>query len=255
MIFWFLFLRKNNQRFIWFIAAVLSTVLIIVYGARGSLLVLVLLGIFIILFDQRIRLSTKILSVSITGIASWLIAKYDLVSYIVEYIYVTLDIKSYAMLKYRNLLESSFVATSSGRDTIYIEVWNQFLENMLFGNGISVSQIEFGYASHNFVLQILIETGIVGLLAWLVVWAILGFKYIQVSRDKDYYFFLVVTLILVSAFGRLLVSSDMWLRPEFWFVMAMLMKVKFVETADNLSDRGFIYEKSRAHVDGVRTNQ
>lgn len=56
----------------------------------------------------------------------------------------------------------------SGREILWKNAWHAFLENPIMGMGIDSFQTRYGLDTHNIFLQILCETGLVGLGAFLI---------------------------------------------------------------------------------------
>jgi hypothetical protein len=88
-------------------------------------------------------------------------------------------------------------------------------------------QIYTDFTAHNIILQILLESGsywFIGLVITLVGRYLC--KYIKISKLNETGYYRIITLFFAVSLGRLLVSSDMWLRPEYWFVFSFIWGIK-----------------------------
>ncbi len=227
MMFFYGFFNEKKYRPIWLILTGISTILTTIYGSRGPLLVLIIFIGLLFLFSKQVKKSVKMLVVILGSISTFIIYQYQLVTRLLDYIYFDLQVRSYALAKFRMQLSDGLAASSSGRDRIYENIIKLIKEKPWFGSGIGTTQLEIGMTSHNIFLQILVEAGIFGFLIWLIFWIFLSKRYLNLSYLKDTGYFRVVTLIIASATGRLLISSDLWLRPEYWFVISLLINFNY----------------------------
>lgn len=224
---------KSKIKFMcWLSLFFLSSFLAFIYGSRGAMLVLLIAMLFYIYFNKR---CDKYIST-----AKWLLPVTAVVSYrfmesILLFFAVNLGISSYALTKFSMTFSRGFWEASSGRYRIYSRVMEYFQENILFGRGVAYTQVlagSTGSTAHNVFLQILVEGGIILMIVWLCVWLYSLVKYIKVSEYENGYFE-VITLIVASALGRLLFSSDMWLRPEYWLALSMLLTFSKKKTIED----------------------
>lgn len=85
------------------------------------------------------------------------------------------------------------------------------LSNLLFGKKIGFIENEIGTYTHNFIIQFLIEGGIVYLLL-LFIFLYYFFKHFFIKNDNLIYIFLLTSSLL-----PLMLSNVYWLNPLFWF--------------------------------------
>lgn len=113
----------------------------------------------------------------------------------------------------RAVLTEGIVTTSVGRPAVWIESWQRILEQPLLGygpEGFAIAGVTKGFFAqpHNFVLQILLESGVIGLLATIAFCWVLFAKRLKAvalsRRDRslgDEEAGLVATLAGFFAFG------------------------------------------------------
>lgn len=227
MMFIYAYFNEKKYKPIWLTLTGISTILTTIYGSRGPLLVLIIFIVLLLLFSKQIKRRIKTLMIILGSILTFAIYQYQLLIRLLDYIYFDLKVRSYALAKFRMQLSQGLAAASSGRDQIYERIFELIRENPWFGRGIGTPQLELGMTTHNIFLQILVESGIFGLLLWIVCWILLSKKYIRLSYLEDTGGFKVATLIIASSMGRLLISSDLWLRPEYWFAISLLINFDY----------------------------
>lgn len=108
-----------------------------------------------------------------------------------------------------SVVSDTLLEGDNGRQMLYIQAINIFNNNPLMGSGIGGFHAITGDAwPHNFVLEMLCETGLLGTIGMLVVVIyVLSTKHIKllyVTRSGMFFF-----LVLLTLFVRVMVSSDL----------------------------------------------
>ena len=223
IMFLFAFFDKKEHKLLWLLATITSFLLTVAYGSRGALVVFFVLGLFVFLFSKRIPLSSKLTIMALGILIVILVIRYDLIVKTIDYVYYDLGVKTYALIKFRKMFTRGFWEASSGRDKIYKRLWSHIVQKPTVGNGIGFAQKVSGFTSHNLFLQVLLESGLIGLLLWSCIWVYSIKKYKNMAIQKENGFYKITTLLISVSLGRLLFSSDIWLRPEYWFTLSMLI--------------------------------
>lgn len=226
IMFLFALFDKEDQKIGWLLALLTSFILTVMYGSRGALVVFLVLGLLLFLFSKRIKFANKIKILVFGVLIIMLVLKYNLIVRTIDYLYHNLGIETYALMKFRRMFDGGFWDASSGRDRIYKRLLSHIKEKPTIGNGIGFAQKVSGFTSHNLFLQVLIESGLIGLLIWICLWiyCIKKYKFMAIQNEDGFY--KIATLLISVSLGRLLFSSDYWLRPEYWFVLSMLINFK-----------------------------
>lgn len=196
----------------------------VIYGSRGTIVVLLLFGLLHLLSSRKISVLQKASFLTVSGFTAALVIKFDLLLHILNFIKLNLHIDTYTLTKIEMALSKGIVASSSGRELVYARALEHIADKLWLGNGIFYHAAMYGGWPHNILLQILLESGILGLMIWIIIGAYCVRSYIKMAADDHLAMHKVTTMILALAFGRLLFSSDMWLRPEYWYVISMLIK-------------------------------
>jgi len=110
---------------------------------------------------------------------------------------------------------------SSGRGKIYIDSIGVFLDKPLFGGRFLFFD---GTYAHNFILDILMSTGLFGMAIFLVffknsVGEIIMIKKSSSINSSTYWVYLILIQYIVFAFF----SCSLYDTPEFWYLIAMTM--------------------------------
>lgn len=198
-----------------FLCSLLS---MIVFGARGAQLTFVLFFLVSFLFLSRVRFIWKLLisAVILVGIFALPYLLTQLISILDQY-----GVSSYPIAKYKEILSGTdFIDTSSGRNFLYEYAYLRILEHPLLGNPFNSCYVDTGgdfYYYHNVFLDLLVNYGVfitggMILLLVYVLWSI----FTRGTLDEKY----LIAILFVVPFGRLVVSSSFWLRPEFWLFLS-----------------------------------
>jgi len=227
IMFFYAALNQKNDKLLWARLWLISLILTIVYGSRGTIIVFVLLGVQLLIFSERFSKLQKLLISSSAIVTSGIFYKSNMFKNILDYIYIEIGIKTISITKLRMIFYAGMGEASSRRDEIYAYVWESIKQSPIIGNGIGHSQLNIGFAAHNIFLQIVLELGLLGLLIWISIWIHSFKKYKKINQTDDMKLFLVVNLLIALVAGRLLVSSDMWLNPMFWLVLSILFNFRY----------------------------
>lgn len=198
-----------------FLCSLLS---MIVFGARGAQLTFILFFLVSFLFLSRVRFIWKLLIsvVILIGVFALPYLLTQLISILDQY-----GVSSYSIAKYKELLSGTdFIDTSSGRNFLYEYAYLRILEHPLLGNPYNSCYVDTGgdfYYYHNVFLDLLVNYGVfitggMILLLVYVLWSI----FTRGTLDEKY----LIAILFIVPFGRLVVSSSFWLRPEFWLFLS-----------------------------------
>lgn len=198
----------NNSR-ISLLNGIFISCLIFIWGSRGCLLVIAL---FMFMYGCKKHPTKTFIYLGIILLCSGF-----LISNLSNLIDI-LPVESYKLRKMSMTLDEGLLAASSGRDVLYEFYWNKFREN-LWGAGVGcMYQFDMNYP-HNIFIQVAVEFGVIGLitLCFYTLYAL----WVIFRQDGNLSLYLIMLFALT--FGRLMVSSNFWDRPEFWFLMSLVL--------------------------------
>ena len=131
---------------------------------------------------------------------------------------------SIATSGFGRILNTIETGESSGRDWVYDSAWAAIAERPFFGHGLGSVYFEMGYYAHNFFLDAMVETGIVGCIFWVVILAkVIRNLVLMVKKDRTDYIWAVIFLdgFMMSMFS----GYYLIIVPIAW-VMAFLVQYR-----------------------------
>lgn len=168
-----LFFWKRQGRSFFILTSVLSVVLVILSGSRGSM---ISVGLAVITFFLVERVKVK--KMAVFGVISCII-----LGIIFAYTAVGKKaLESYQLRVGKLLLEEGY---TSGRGVLYYRAYKLGLEKPIFGAGLAAFPgLGLGVYPHNFFLEIFCEGGIVGLAAIMFTFLFL-LRYLWKNRENS----------------------------------------------------------------------
>lgn len=215
---------------------VLSSIEIFVYGARGAFFSLVLFLALDIFIVNGKRLFTNICFILVAVVAYFNIVP------ILDLLYeisLKIGIGSYAIAKYRMQLSDGWAVASSGRNKLYSTAIEKIKEHPFVGNPIDES-LEDGEYVHNLFLQLAQDFGLIALCV-LIVFLVYTLFLMMNSKISNNSRVLLAVLFAISI-GRLMFSSIIWQRPEFWMFICFSMCI---------GSKKETYQVSNYHLNGM----
>lgn len=206
----------NSKSFSNLFLFILSILELIVFGARGSFASFLAFAALYFIFFSNLRRRWKIsLSVALYIVFLSLSRLIGLMSYAME----RLGVSTYSTEKYIALIEGEDLAsTSSGRDMLYSIAWEKFMDSPIVGTPLNTCKEITGFDYyHNIFLDILANFGIF-IFLFFCIFLIVKFYRAYCSNQKEIQATFLILFII--PFGRLLLSSSFWLRPEFWLYLS-----------------------------------
>ncbi len=226
------------KKILWIGLAFISTLLLTIYGSRGAFLVVLIFITVKVFFSSKMNILKKFFLVAIVGVFGYFTIEGEILGRFLTFLSSDLIKYSYAIEKFNMMITGGIAYSSSGRNLIYYNLFKQIINYPLWGRGIGYSQIATGYTAHNIFLQILVESGLWGLCFWSTIWGISFYKYYKIKKFSKFGVCRIISLLAIASIGRLLISSDMWLRPEYWFSVSLLLNF-----SNRLNrERRFLYE-------------
>lgn len=215
--------EKKNRALIALNAIIIATgsLLILLYGARGSVLVLI-----IFFFLDRVFLNKKntIRNGILFSGAVLLYMNAVPILDLLETISINIGIYSYSITKFKMQISGGFEYAGSGRAYLFTTAIEKIKQSPFIGNPILMDD-EGGEYAHNLFLQVGEDFGVIAIV--IVVFFILYILVVLWSKKKLYYQEKLICLMLFSiSVGRLMFSSTLWRRPEFWMLVAFIITCK-----------------------------
>lgn len=216
-LFFFLIESKPKTKFLYLLSFSLSFVLLMAWGSRGTLLA-IMLFFFIYLIKNKNWVLLIISFLLVILLWSFLM---DIMEGIVSFVSEITGAKKIESILKVVSGEVELMDSSSGRTVLYERSLDLFFQNP-FGNGVgywATDPIMNGLYPHNIFLQVASELGIIGLVALLMLLGLSAVRITLLNSDA----FLFWAMLFSITYGRLLVSSTFWERPEFWLLTGAVL--------------------------------
>ena len=186
-------------------------------GGRGGLVLLIL---YLLLFlYKKIQLQKNNI-ISITSI----------ILSIVLFIFIIQQFNIFNTAGFYRLLET-FHQGDSNRAILQAAALQSFYDSPIWGHGIGSIFFEIGTYSHNFITDIMVELGIIGLILILVMLAIC-MKFL--IKNANNYNSLFITIIFIYAL-TLNTFSGYWLANHLlWFVFGYIISIRKINLGHNI---------------------
>ena len=207
-----------------------STVETIVYGSRGVLVVIVAFIAIDILLIYRNHRARNFLLILVGFIAAFNVER--ILNFAIKVIR-RFGITSYALRKYQYQLAVGWEEASSGRIRLYQSAFETMRNNPVIGTTMTTYDDSTLYV-HNLFLQVGRDMGVVMMLISVIFviycLCLLISKRIEIDNKTIIAVFFCVSVV------RLLISSNVWERPEFWALLCIVLNYKTVFVRQKAAD-------------------
>ena len=196
---------------------IVSLAEVAVFGARGSFLAVLMYLAIDCLFVQKSSLQKTV----------WIFGGVLLYFFLPDIVELLISIlssfgkNSYSLKKIKMQLDSGFDAASSGRSQLYQNALYDIEDHPFLGNPITMG-VEDNYV-HNLFLEVTQEFGVIALVVLILF--ILGTVLKLSSKKTGQDHKIILNCLFSIAIGRLLFSSTLWKRPEFWLYVGFALLI------------------------------
>ena len=195
-----------------FLLLVVQTSSCILSGGRGGLVLLFVLFIFCVIFNMG-KKSYKI----IVPTAIFLL----IIRYTIPWLIDTLGINIKGFSRIMAFLTSDI--QKDGRISMYSQAFNLFRENPIIGNGVGSIFKYLSNYSHNFIFDILAETGVVGILFFIILLVLSIRKNYVLYRQGS--LFRLLTYIFICGITYNTFSGYIWTNQLVWLPIAVFLTI------------------------------
>lgn len=202
----------------------------LICGARGCIFALLLFIVIdrFLVNKQKIIRNTILLLIAVVSYLN-IVPLLNLAENIAN----RLGIYSYAITKFKMQIMEGFANAASGRMKIYARSIAKIRSSPLFGGEIGLNETGGEYA-HNLFLQVGEDFGVI---AVIVLAAFILYTLYVIGRSKlRTEPKLLLTLLFSTSIGRLMFSSTIWRRPEFWMLVCVILTLKRNMLCNHASD-------------------
>ena len=214
--------NKGTQNVFLMIIFIISLVETIIYGSRGALIV-----VLTFIAIDRLFIHGKNLAKNLTLIIVGFVALINLESILNGLIWLSnrAGVNSYALKEYQYQLIYGLEEASSGRTRIYSTALETIKEYPIFGAKMITYDDGTLYA-HNLFLQAGRDLGV--LAAVISIIFVIYCVYLLVTKKLDVNKKVVISVFFCVSVIRLMMSSNLWERPEFWALVCIVLNYRTI---------------------------
>ena len=219
------FVLINKKFWLWKMLAAFMMLEMLAIGSRGALLISVAYWFFTILYEKYSL--GKILLYCMGLVASIAVLFQPLVNMLVS-LFSMIGLRSRTLM----LLTSDELLThDSGRDEIYMKVWNLIGQNPVMGSGIWADRAQFGSYCHNVFLELLVDFGYLGASILLIIFFVSQFKVFKNLTDnhKKMYIMMFSILLPLMVSSSYLTSFNVGMFLGFSYLESQMSKKKLYQ--------------------------
>ncbi len=224
--------RKKFSKIIAIIVFVISALETTIYGNRGALLLLLVFIAFDALLVYRNHIGRNILIIA-TGFLAVMNLEHILGLLIA--ISSRFGVFSYALKKYQYQLIVGIEGGSSGRIRLYQNALSEIRARPFLGNKMILYDDKVSYV-HNLFLQVGRDMGVLFMIVLIVFvfYCIYLLFTNKVSLNRK----TIIAVFFCVSVVRLMLSSNIWERPEFWAFVGIVLNYKFLLCDPDRADAG-----------------
>lgn len=214
--------NRGAKKTFMMIILIISLVETIIYGSRGALIV-----ILAFIAIDRLFIHGRNVAKNIAFIVAGFIAVINLEGILNAMIWLAnrIGVNSYALKKYQYQLIYGLEEASSGRTRIYTAALDTIKQYPVFGAKMVTYDDGTLYA-HNLFLQVGRDFGILAALVSIVF--VIYCIYLLASKKLDTDRKTIISVFFCVSVARLMVSSNLWERPEFWALVCIVLNYRMI---------------------------
>ena len=201
---------------------ILQIIGVIISGARGAMVLIIVYSIFISIKLIRhpsslIKLFVIISSVIIVIYLNW-----------PKLIKIPIIAKSWGRVFAYITRDGINWAGTSGRDILYGDAIILIKQSPLFGHGFFGYWDKLGFSPHNIILEVLLQGGIIYLMFFLLAMIFLVRKVYKLGKKDTYYE--AYSILLIYPLVMLMFSGSYIYNNVLWFIFSMSVSTIFKDT-------------------------
>ena len=223
---WLVIIRKNSlfQKVLLLFVLGLGFFNVMVAASRSPIISLVLLAVVMLIYNFiKYAKSAKYLFNSITSVAVLIWVYFSVIQPYTEG-------KDFALLN--RLVEFQTDRASGGkeyRDFAYASAWNDFVENPVIGKQFLGTFDNF--YPHNFLLETLMATGLIGGILMLIIIISLILRALSSFGSGRTYQFLALVFVFPKV-ALAMTSGCLFTDPDFWILLSFFLSLNFTAVTE-----------------------
>lgn len=209
----------ESRNKIMFVAAVVGTIIIFLYGSRNPLLAIVFFVTVKILFSRGKNRQGGITFIKFLFIvvAIFIVSNFkEILSFLASFL-ESLGLGSRTLYIFMNTDTEDI---TSGRAEIHEKLWEVILNDPFTCHGVAGDEVAIKELAHSLYLSVFVTYGLVfGII--IVIWLILHFiKGLRYTTGQNYN---IILMYFCIVFPRSFSGGDIWANDYLWFFMALII--------------------------------
>lgn len=202
---------------------VFSASVVVFSGGRGGFL---LMCVYVIVFVYLLVASNRLSKSNATVI---------IVLAIVAFFFLAAKYSIFESVGFERI--STTLTEDSNRKELYSRAWKVFESSPLFGHGLGAVWMEVGFYCHNIFLDLLVEIGIIGLLAFMYLYLLSASKLWRWRNNAPIFIFMLIPMLKVMV---MTLFSGYWLNSlQLWLIFGFV----FIASSKNYHLSGIVIKK------------
>lgn len=216
----------KNKKFLSLFYFLLLFFIVVIFASRGPIVSIFLWILYVVL--ENAMKSKK--SFGSTSVAILLIAVFFVFGQTLLHSISTILSSIGVYSRTISILVSQSDIYLSGRDIIYSEIYHQIMNSPFILKGINADYLVIGQYSHNIVLEVIYEFGLLLGSILLILLFTLALKSIFMKSSDTKY---IVMLLLITSLPILMFSGTVWTSSGFWAWICLTTKKRINKTVKN----------------------
>ena len=203
---------KNRYKTIDILLFFCALIMMIIYGSRGAVFSFILFGLIDMFFIRKKMVNNVI----VLAIGGFILFHLSALLTVLNIMADKMGVPSYFLWKMHVLLSDGMKEASSHRFDIYTNGLTRISDNIIFGAPMEIHE-HSGHYVHNLFLQAGLDFGLLGIVIMALLVMVILYQIFKSAKDGFRCYALAVLFSI--AIGRLMFSSYIWRRPEFWMML------------------------------------
>jgi len=229
-IFLFIYSFYNKKKML-SLCSFFCSIIFLINGARGCLLIITMSLLLIILFSisGRVNIAKKIIMIIFLIIVSF--TYNQIIDNSLKFINEHFDSNLYTVKQFNNMASIDRIdELLSGRYYIYKVAVEEINNNFFTGIGIGTFQEKYGFYPHNIFLDVFTTYGFIIGIGYFLFLIIIGKKVFIIAKDNVYIKILFIFCLALSM--KLLLSKTFIYDPYIWLLISCFLNIIAINELD-----------------------
>lgn len=202
--------KKKIYKILLLFLIVLQFIMCFISGGKGGVLLATILIIYFLFLKYKARII--LLALPLAAAYLWL-------PHFIELVGMQFNLNMTGFNRILSFIDGSSVA-DTGRKLLWYKAFEMFKSAPIFGHGLGSTFYEMNSYSHNLFMDLLAETGVFGMLIFILGLVVFGIKVLQNYKMSELCRWLCI--IFIAGFTMNLFSGYIWANHMVWIPMVVM---------------------------------